>query len=400
MRCTRGAVYDVIVDLRPDSPTFCRVVRRRAARRTARRRCFMPAGLRARLPDARGRLRGPLPDGATTTCPRRRAACAGTTRRSASSGRAAARRRTISERDAAYPGLRAVKRVLVTGRERLHRPPGRSRRCAERGYEVRAPARARPTCSRRARRSGVIAEVRPDAPAAPRLVRASRASSGRRRRTSTGSRRRLRLLRAFAAASGRARCWRARARSTTWDGRGALRRGHDAARARDALRRGQARAARASSSATPAGRLSSPGGASSSSSARTSIPAGSPRRWRRALVRGEPAETGAGTQVRDFLHSEDLGDAFAALLDSGVDGRGQHRVGRPAADPRARRAARRGGRPPGPAADRRAAAEPVRAGRRSPPRSTACATRSAGRRRARSSSARRHGRLVARRRRG
>jgi nucleoside-diphosphate-sugar epimerase len=39
-----------------------------------------------------------------------------------------------------------------------------------------------------------------------------------------------------------------------------------------------------------------------------------------ALVRGEPAETGAGTQVRDFLYSEDLGDAFAALLDSAVEG--------------------------------------------------------------------------------
>jgi len=39
-----------------------------------------------------------------------------------------------------------------------------------------------------------------------------------------------------------------------------------------------------------------------------------------ALVRGEPAETGAGTAVRDFLFSEDLGDAFAALLDSSVEG--------------------------------------------------------------------------------
>ena len=39
-----------------------------------------------------------------------------------------------------------------------------------------------------------------------------------------------------------------------------------------------------------------------------------------ALVRGEPAETTAGTQVRDFLYSEDLGAAFAALLDSTVEG--------------------------------------------------------------------------------
>lgn len=39
-----------------------------------------------------------------------------------------------------------------------------------------------------------------------------------------------------------------------------------------------------------------------------------------ALVRGEPAETSAGTQVRDFLFSEDLGSAFVALLDSDVEG--------------------------------------------------------------------------------
>ena len=39
-----------------------------------------------------------------------------------------------------------------------------------------------------------------------------------------------------------------------------------------------------------------------------------------ALVRGVPAETTAGSQVRDFLHAEDLGDAFAALLDTDVEG--------------------------------------------------------------------------------
>ena len=39
-----------------------------------------------------------------------------------------------------------------------------------------------------------------------------------------------------------------------------------------------------------------------------------------ALVRGEPAETGPGTQVRDFLYSEDLAAAFVALLDSDVEG--------------------------------------------------------------------------------
>lgn len=39
-----------------------------------------------------------------------------------------------------------------------------------------------------------------------------------------------------------------------------------------------------------------------------------------ALVRGEPAETGPGTQVRDFLHTADVGDAFAALLDAPAEG--------------------------------------------------------------------------------
>ena len=40
----------------------------------------------------------------------------------------------------------------------------------------------------------------------------------------------------------------------------------------------------------------------------------------RSLLRGEPAELSHGNQVRDFLFIEDLGDAFAALLDSEVQG--------------------------------------------------------------------------------
>ena len=39
-----------------------------------------------------------------------------------------------------------------------------------------------------------------------------------------------------------------------------------------------------------------------------------------ALLRGEEAPVTAGEQVRDFLAVEELGDAFAALLDSGVEG--------------------------------------------------------------------------------
>jgi nucleoside-diphosphate-sugar epimerase len=40
----------------------------------------------------------------------------------------------------------------------------------------------------------------------------------------------------------------------------------------------------------------------------------------RALLAGLPARTTHGRQVRDFLHVADVGDAFAALLDSEVDG--------------------------------------------------------------------------------
>ncbi|HUR86498.1 MAG TPA: NAD(P)-dependent oxidoreductase [Solirubrobacteraceae bacterium] len=40
----------------------------------------------------------------------------------------------------------------------------------------------------------------------------------------------------------------------------------------------------------------------------------------RALVAGERAPTSAGTQLRDFLHVDDVAGAFAALLDSTVQG--------------------------------------------------------------------------------
>jgi nucleoside-diphosphate-sugar epimerase len=40
----------------------------------------------------------------------------------------------------------------------------------------------------------------------------------------------------------------------------------------------------------------------------------------RALLGGTPARTTHGRQVRDFLHVADVGDAFAALLDSDVEG--------------------------------------------------------------------------------
>ncbi len=40
----------------------------------------------------------------------------------------------------------------------------------------------------------------------------------------------------------------------------------------------------------------------------------------RSLLAGEPARTTAGTQVRDFMHVDDVGGAFAALLGAPVDG--------------------------------------------------------------------------------
>ena len=106
-----------------------------------------------------------------------------------------------------------------------------------------------------------------------------------------------------------------------------------------------------------------------------------------ALVRGEPAETvpgHAGARL-PLLRGPRRRVRRAAGL--GGRGPGQPRLGRSAPDPRARRAARRGGGPAGPAAHRRAAVEPVRARGAHCVASTGCATRSAGTRRARSSSA-------------
>ena len=61
VRCTRGAIFDVIVDLREGSPTHGEWFGVRA-RRGARERALRPEGVRARLPDARRRRRGLLHD--------------------------------------------------------------------------------------------------------------------------------------------------------------------------------------------------------------------------------------------------------------------------------------------------------------------------------------------------
>jgi len=50
----------------------------------------------------------------------------------------------------------------------------------------------------------------------------------------------------------------------------------------------------------------------------------------RSLLKREPANCSHGKQVRDFLHVEDVGDAFAALLDSDVSGALNIASGQPA----------------------------------------------------------------------
>ena len=86
MRCTRGAIFDVVVDLRPESPTLPPLDGPRAHGRGGRD-ALRARGLRARLPDARRRHRGDLLHLGLLRARVAPAACASTTRPSASSGR-------------------------------------------------------------------------------------------------------------------------------------------------------------------------------------------------------------------------------------------------------------------------------------------------------------------------
>ena len=115
MRCTRGAVFDVVVDLRPESPTLLRAGSASSCSADNGRALFIPGGFAhgfQTLEDDTEVLylmcHDYVPDGGA----RRALGRPGVRDRVA---RAARGRRTISERDAAYPDFRAVSRVLVTG---------------------------------------------------------------------------------------------------------------------------------------------------------------------------------------------------------------------------------------------------------------------------------------------
>ena len=276
VRCARGAIFDVVVDLRPDSPTFRALVRRRAERRQRAaalhpRRASPTASRRSRTTARCSTMMG------TTYVPEAARGVrwddpafgiewpeppAGGADRSPSATRPIPTSRH-------EPGARH-------GRERLHRPPRRSARCwpaRPRGPRGRAAPPARPDGVRwhaadllAARGAPLVAEVAPEHAPAPRLVRRARALLDRAREPRWVEAT-LALLRAFAAARRAARgASPAPAPSTTG------RRATGAAsrttplRAGDALRRGEARPARGRRAPTPTRRASSSPGAASSSS--------------------------------------------------------------------------------------------------------------------------------------
>ena len=70
VRCTRGAIHDVIIDLRPDSPAYRRWF---AVELTAANLRLHPPGVRPRLPDAGRRHSRALLRSRIPTCRRRRA---------------------------------------------------------------------------------------------------------------------------------------------------------------------------------------------------------------------------------------------------------------------------------------------------------------------------------------
>ena len=181
VRCTRGAIFDVIVDLgRARRPT---PRGRRRARRGHAERALRPEGLRARLPDAGRRRRGPLHD----LRPVRARAAAGVRWDDPAFGiEWPARRasRTISERDRsvarlpAAGSLREPRRVEVVAPD-LVDPRASSTSTSSSAWRSRplssSPRRSRGATISRAELLGVDDATLPDLrqPARPgfRLVR-------------------------------------------------------------------------------------------------------------------------------------------------------------------------------------------------------------------------------------
>ena len=86
VRCTRGAILDIIVDLRPESPTYLQHVA--VELDEDNQPCALrPRAVRPRIPGARGHDRNELPGRRVLHARGRGRAAATTTRASASSGR-------------------------------------------------------------------------------------------------------------------------------------------------------------------------------------------------------------------------------------------------------------------------------------------------------------------------
>ena len=79
VRCTRGAILDIIVDLRPESPTYLQHVAVEL-NEDNHRALYVPGALRARLPDAARQYRNQLPGRRVLYARQPKAACCTTIR--------------------------------------------------------------------------------------------------------------------------------------------------------------------------------------------------------------------------------------------------------------------------------------------------------------------------------